>query len=865
MFTQNISATKNTLRVLKPQDYQKQETPVLNVEQAIVEACEQVAPIWPLANFIAVNPLQGFEKLPFSEAVEIARKTYHARGVADLSFFHEQFKKGRITTQDLVNTVDQLDPSLSPTELSQVLIEEAKNERSGRGEQPLQEVFLSLSEWADQLTATKLYPAMQAEISKWCAAYFDRGEAAWGMPGKSQGFYAAWKGLVIYDESFERAGVEGFREYVKNLPMDSVTAIKKMVADLGIPQEFLKEYLSRHLAASPGWAGLMANLGRDLNFFSNEEKLKPLFDFLAVRLAYDVVGSRQVFADEWVKRNAWEGMVQRAQEQLKFRETGGQQTSGAGFIWLEAYERNYRESLLKKLQDAQEFSLSLENSSQLRPQAQAVFCIDVRSEAFRRNLEHQGRFDTYGFAGFFAVPLAHQGFVETEVAAQCPVLIRPKYLVREALKNPNRYQAAKYLSQKEAEGALEHALHEVKNTSVSPFAMVETFGGLGFFSMFLKSWAPTSLLKAKESFQRLWGEKPQTVPVVEVREAQQVGSYQVGIPIGDQIAIAENSLKIMGLLNNFGRLVLLCGHGSSTTNNAYASALDCGACGGHRGAPNARVAVEIFNNQRVRNALALKGISIPLDTVFVAGEHNTATDEVIILDEENIPKSHFTDLAQLKLSLSAAKKALNLERTQRFDAPAESEAEASREVARRSLDWSEARPEWGLAGNAAFIVAKRKLTQGLNLESRSFLHSYDWESDTTGAALEVIMTAPMVVAEWINTQYYFSTVDNEVFGSGSKVIHNVVGKMGVMQGNVSDLKIGLPLQSVSDGKNFVHEPMRLLVVIEAPRDRIEYIIKKHESVSKLVLNEWIRLVALEPSDRKFYRYSPKSRWEVETH
>ncbi|NBX82026.1 DUF2309 family protein, partial [bacterium] len=185
--------------------------------------------------------------------------------------------------------------------------------------------------------------------------------------------------------------------------------------------------------------------------------------------------------------------------------------------------------------------------------------------------------------------------------------------------------------------------------------------------------------------------------------------------------------------------------------------------------------------------------------------------------------------------------------------------------ARRSLDWSEARPEWGLAGNAAFIVAKRKLTERLNLESRSFLHSYDWESDTTGSALEVIMTAPMVVAEWINTQYYFSTVDNEVFGSGSKVIHNVVGKLGVMQGNVSDLKIGLPLQSVSDGKNFVHEPMRLLVVIEAPRERIEHIIQKHESVRKLVLNEWIRLVALEPSDRKFYRYSPMSRWEVETH
>ncbi|MFM8269088.1 MAG: DUF2309 domain-containing protein [Pseudomonadota bacterium] len=853
MFTQNIQPNQSTLIPLQsdthpevPRETQK------NFEAVLRGVCEQVAPIWPLANFIAVNPLQGFEKKSFREAVEIARALYHAKGVPDLGYFHDQFKKGRIVTSDLVDAIKKLNPEVSVESLMKILVEEASQDEGAKSDRQLSDVFLVLSEWADQLFGTKLYPLMQSEVSKWAGAYFDRGEAAWSMPGREKGFFAAWRDLVLFEKGVELAGLQGFRDYVRKLPENNIKAIEKMMADLGVPEKLVPDYLMRHFASAPGWAGLFLLNGRENQFSQGQDSLGPLLDYLAMRLSYDVVGSLATFGQEIQLKSPWQGMLFLANEKLPKAEDKKDLAPSAGLIWLEAFERNYRSRLLDLLQKASQKNNSLEEGNVGRPTAQAVFCIDVRSEAFRRNLEVEGSFDTYGFAGFFAIPLAHQEFGGEEPSPQCPVLIRPKYLVLEKPNENDKVKAARVLNHRDSSKALDSALHEVKNTSVSPFALVETFGGLGFFSMYFKSFAPQIKKGIKAALDRVMGIDLNTFPQLQ------------NIPAEDQVAIAENSLRIMGLLKNFGRLVLLCGHGSTTTNNAYATALDCGACGGHRGAPNARVAAQIFNDQKVRNALELRGISIPADTVFIAGEHDTATDTITILDEESVPFSHAQDLSELKTALKKAGESLNLERTQRFDNPKKFKGEASHEVQRRSMDWSEARPEWGLAGNAAFIVAKRTLTKSLNLKSRSFLHSYDWESDTVGKALEVIMTAPMVVAEWINTQYYFSSVDNEVFGSGNKVIHNVVGKLGVMQGNVSDLKIGLPLQSVSNGNELVHEPMRLLVVIEAPRSRVQAIVQLQESVKKLVVNEWIRLVVLDPADGQFYRYSPQHHWELES-
>jgi uncharacterized protein len=117
------------------------------------------------------------------------------------------------------------------------------------------------------------------------------------------------------------------------------------------------------------------------------------------------------------------------------------------------------------------------------------------------------------------------------------------------------------------------------------------------------------------------------------------------------------------------------------------------------------------------------------------------------------------------------------------------------------------------------------------------------------------------VAQWINMEYYFSTVAPDVYGSGSKVYHNVTGRMGVMTGGQSDLRMGLPVQTVMKGNRPYHEPLRLTTVIEAPRDRITAIINRQPLLTRLFNYQWLHLIAYEPLEQRYYRYASDA-WEI---
>ncbi|CAN5882287.1 hypothetical protein BH11PSE3_BH11PSE3_33110 [soil metagenome] len=341
-------------------------------------------------------------------------------------------------------------------------------------------------------------------------------------------------------------------------------------------------------------------------------------------------------------------------------------------------------------------------------------------------------------------------------------------------------------------------------------------------------------------------------------EPRLVDDRTTGFDAEQRIAMAEAVLRAMSLTEGFARLVLLTGHGSTTVNNPHASGLDCGACGGHTGEANARVAATILNDPEVRAGLESRGIDIPNDTWFLGCLHDTTTDEIRIFGADNLSASYTQDLARVREILV---KASSLARAERALLLGIGEgADIDRAVTARSRDWAQVRPEWGLAGNAAFIAAPRERTRGLDLGGRAFLHDYDWRKDAGFAVLKLIMTAPMVVASWINLQYYGSTVNNRAFGSGNKVLHNVVGQLGVLEGNAGDLKVGLPIQSVHDGERFVHEPLRLNVFIEAPEDALNRVIAAHEGIRQLVDNGWVHLFRLDDG-RTIRRYGRDLRWE----
>ncbi len=339
---------------------------------------------------------------------------------------------------------------------------------------------------------------------------------------------------------------------------------------------------------------------------------------------------------------------------------------------------------------------------------------------------------------------------------------------------------------------------------------------------------------------------------------------RIGFSLDEQVNFVSQALYSIGLTRDFSRFVLLFGHGSTSENNPYESALDCGACGGNHGLVSARVLAQMANKKEVRRALGAKGIDIADDTWFIGALHNTTTDELKLYDLDHIPSTHIFYIDRLRTGLLAASRLCAQERLPSLQLEPQSRepTTAYREIERNAMDWSQVRPEWGLSRNAYMIIGRRSLTKNMSLEGRSFLHSYDYRLDPMQRLLENIITGPLVVAQWINMEHYFSAVDNERFGSGSKVYHNVAGRFGVMTGGLSDLRTGLPSQTVLDKGLPYHEPLRLIAVIEAPLEHARSAVESVVAVKNLVLNDWIRLLVIDPEKQTVYTYN-NGQWDAQ--
>lgn len=747
---------------------------------------DRIPPLWPLANFVAVNPFIGLLEHPFEDACAILERVSGKSPLQTPSEYFIAWQDGHITPEDINETGG--DP--------EAMIEFLK---SASPESPKS----TLSTVAGFLDRDQLHPRwsnfVTSQISRWCGSIYDDNQTTWRSPWHGSDLFAGWKSATAHDLNPEAFGLRGFRAFVATLPDDPLDCIRACMEVVCPPGTDAVEFMHRQLLTISGWAG-------HVRYRVREDEMRgiknpALAGLLAIRLAFDAALFHAFLAGtpaagKWRNRTAPEVDTRRISMLT---------------LWQNAYEAGYRRKLAGKLLTSHTLS------SPARPSYQAIFCIDVRSEPLRRHLEQaapDGR--TIGFAGFFGFAVAHQTACGEPEGSRCPVLLVPTVKSLETGASGGRAEAG--------------AWKAFQNSAASCFSFVEA-AGLAFGATLAK---------------RISGKSTSPRPAPRFADLSPEAA-------GDRLNTAEGALRNMGLTNQFARLVLFCGHGSRSMNNPHASSLDCGACGGNAGDVNARLAAATLNDPFIREGLAGRGIHIPADTFFLGGMHLTSTDEVTIFDRQLVPADHAEDLEKLTDALAKAGAGVRNERSHLLSGVDVRPDKMLASLQSRSGDIAQVRPEWALANNAALVAAPRHRTAGLNLEGRIFLQDYDVTHDPGDRILTAVLCAPVVVASWINLQYYASRLDPANLGAGDKTIHHVVGGIGVMEGNGGDLRVGLPLQSIHDGIRFIHEPRRLSVFIEAPRERIAAVLAANEPVRQLFDHGWIHLCAMDDNQCHLYQ------------
>jgi uncharacterized protein YbcC (UPF0753/DUF2309 family) len=773
---------------------------------AVDAASRAIPPVWPLALLGRREPLPGQAGEPLAQAAARLARVGGTPVTMPRSWHAERIAAGEIAEGDLLAALEAA-PAPKPRDVAAL---RAAALRPG----PVPERLPTVAELAVRVSGTD-WPAILSErIGAWAAGHFDEGQALWAAP-RGRSAYAAWRAVAIRDLTPEIAGLKGFAAHVAAAPETAREAIVQVVDRLGLPQAALETYFHALLHSLGGWAQVGRwKLWQAELAGGTDDTLEGL---LAIRLLWeDALFALHGERIGW----AWDGVKGAHAEPCPAhgRAGGGCDPSGGGGAGGAAAARRDAGGARGPGRAAE------------RPALQAAFCIDVRSEVFRRALESVGPgVRTLGFAGFFGLGTAHRRFASDMEERRLPVLL-----------NPGIGSRAGGSSKEDGEARVKaravRAWGRFKLAAVSSFAFVEATGPIYAGKLLRDALG----LKGGDK-----GHDP--APLLDP-----------ALDLSARAGAAEAVLRAMSLTEGFARLVLLAGHGANVVNNPHASALHCGACGGYSGEVNARLLAGLLNDREVRGELVGRGIPVPEDTLFLGALHDTTTDEVTVFDADHPSAPHEAEVARARAWLSQAGTLARAERALRLPRAANGVR-----VAARSRDWAETRPEWALAGCQAFVAAPRARTRGRSLGGRAFLHDYVWQQDEGFGTLELILTAPVVVASWISLQYYGSVVAPEAFGAGNKLLHNVTGGIGVVEGNGGLLRPGLPWQSVHDGERLAHEPLRLAVCMEAPREAMTEILRRHEGVRALFDNRWLHLFALDGQGRMAWRYAGGLEWRAE--
>ena len=804
-----------------------------DLRQLTDRVCSLITPSWPLDQFFTVNPFWRMTDRPIEEVAAILATRQGATLLMPRPYYRRLWERAHIREPHLKEAAAEYGVDLDTDTLLRV---------TNKPREPV--TVRSFSAIRDRhgpgVENEFWHEIIVHQISQFCGAWFDQGQAQWPITGR-QTLYEDWLAQVIHEKGIALvSGMPGLHRAFGELPRDPGELIAQALDELAIPGASAEAYLHHLLLSIHGWASHCAwhNWQRGLGMAGHEDCLK---DLLAMRLAWELVLYR-LNPDEAL-RHAWRKEKQR----WPLLDAHNHELQRLDWIWQRASELSYQRPLAQSLpvwgcHRKRDASTPMDRVA-------AVFCIDVRSEVLRRHLETVSHdISTHGFAGFFGIPATRRVPGLAQEQAHLPGLLSPQVRVHHADgtgEQANRNQLT--LTRKA----------RWQSFSLSPpaiFGYVESLGWLYGLKLIAGRPGVTSPPAALNSFHG-HGEAFAAPDLHSCSDGKELDPAA-------KADLAQNALKGMSMTDVDAGIVLIVGHKSPTTNNPHATSLHCGACCGQSGSTNARALAALLNDPAVRQQLNEQDCNIADHTHFLPAVHDTVTDDVTPLDRDGIPETHGSLLSELEKTLAEASASTREERAERFGLSPHRGNRLLKILKRHRRDWSQVRPEWGLAGNASLIVAPRERSGHLKLAGRTFLHDYDWRQDETLAVLELIMTAPMVVGHWINFQYYISTTDNPHYGAGNKVLHNVVGgHIGVFEGNGGDLRTGLPLQSLHDGSAWVHQPLRLAVFIEAPANAIEQVLERNPPIQGLVRNGWLHLFRIDDASRVIERRTRQAQWD----
>lgn len=769
-----------------------------------------------LKDFVHHNTLHAFQNQKFHDALRNASERFGFKVSLSLEDYRAQYKAHKIR-EDILDRIiierkgkDRLD------EWKHKLLYDEFNDR------PLPRLGRLRANWK-RVYRVDLDSLVHPLLFRILCSYLDQGISIWNFPVWNLGFLDSLK------EMESKSKVSFFRTArAKEMFLSEDNTIEGLLKILVGDSSLYKQYLFDQQFAHQGWSGMVSMVENEPHMLL-DQRIISLHDLVIFELLLEIDALDFEFGPIW---SPLAFRIAKPPENL-FEEIPLNDRHEVLNIWQDAMEWTYYNPVLTGLQ--LKSSVNGSKGMSKKPSFQAVFCIDDREISLRRYLEHIDPLcETLSTPGFFSVEFYFQPVDGKFYTKQCPAPITPKYLIKEV-----GSQGVKRTTD----------VHFTKGTHTlfRGWLISQTLGFWSAFRLFINIFSPSISPATASSFRHM--DKVSKLTIENTGPDEVENGLQIGYTLAEMTDRLEGLLKSIGLLDDFAPIVYMVGHGSSSVNNPYYAAYDCGACSGRPGSVNARVICYIANHPQVRKNLVERGIHIPDNTQFIGGLHDTSSDEIAFYDEELLTphnlELHKKNVATFHEALDYNSK----ERSRRFMSVNMklSPKQIHKQIRKRVVSLFEPRPEYNHATNTLCIVGRRELTKKLFFDRRAFLNSYNYSLDMDGKYLFNILKPAAPVCGGINLEYFFSRVDNQKLGAGSKLPHNVMGLIGVANGIDGDLRPGLPAQMIE-----IHDPIRLMIIVEHFPKVVLDVIQRTPELYEWFINYWVHLVVIDPETHKLH-------------